>query len=112
MSSATESDFSCEQFMAPQPQFVVEMMNQINLTRLCKNALTSMFTIYTAICTSCRMKHAERLAALGMQISDKDTREQTAAAAGKEFQRFVENTFVLFLCHAFRLKHFHHMCPK
>ena len=61
------------------------------------------FIIYTAICTSCRKKHAERLAALGMQISDKDTREQTAAAAGKEFQRFVEHTFVLFLSHAFRL---------
>ena len=58
------------------------------------------FTIYTAICTSCRKKHAERLAALGMQISDKDIREQTA---GKEFQRFVEHTFVLFLCHPFRL---------
>ena len=43
VSSATESDFSCEQFMAPQPQFLVEMMNQINLTTLCKNALTSMF---------------------------------------------------------------------
>ena len=45
-------------------------------------------------------------------MSDKDTREQTAAAAGKKFQRFVEHTFVLFLCDAFRLNHFHHMCLK
>ena len=48
------------------------------------------FTIYTAI--SCRKKHAERLTALGMQKSDKGTREQTAAAAEKESQRFVEDT--------------------
>ena len=50
------------------------------------------FTIYTAICTSCRKKHAERLTALGMQISDNGTREQAAASAGKESQRFVEHT--------------------
>ena len=112
MSSGTENDFSCEQFMALQPQFSVEMMNQINLATLCKSALTSMFYyIYTAISPSCRKKHAERLTALGMQRSD-DTRKQTAAAAGKESQRFVEQTVVLFLCHVFRLEHFHHMCPK
>ena len=70
------------------------------------------FTIYTAICTSCRKKHAERLTGLGMQLSDKDTRKQTAAAAGKESQRFVEHTVVLLLCHAFRLEHFRHVCPK
>ena len=110
MSSATESDFSCKKFMAPQPQFWVEIMNQINLTTLCKMRSRRCFTIHTAIFSSCQKKHAERLAALGMQISDKDTREQTAAAAGKEFQRFVEHT--LFLCHTFRLKHFDHMCPK
>ena len=50
------------------------------------------FTIHTAICTSCLKKHAERLIVLGMQISDKGTREQTAPAAGKESQRFVEHT--------------------
>ena len=39
MSSDTETDFSCEQFMATQLQFSVEMMNQINLTTLSENAL-------------------------------------------------------------------------
>ena len=51
---------------------------------------------YIAICTSCRKKHAERLSALGIQISDKGRRDQTAAAAGKDSQRFVELTVVFF----------------
>ena len=64
---------------------------------------------YIAICTSCRKKHSGRLSALGIQISDKGRRDQTAAAAGKDSQRFVELTVVFLLCHAFRLEHFHHM---
>ena len=51
---------------------------------------------YVAICTLCWKKHAEQLSALGIQISDKDTRDQTAAATGKDSQRFVELAVVFF----------------
>jgi len=93
-----ENDFSCEQFMAPQPQFSVEINQTLEL--FAKMRLRTCLTVtYIAICTSCRKKHAERLSALG--ISDKGTRDQTAAATGKDFQSFVELAVVFFF-----VKHF------
>ena len=91
-----KNDFSPEQFMAPQPQFSVKINQTLELfarthLRRCR------IVTYIAICTSCRKKHAERLSALGIQISDKGTRDQTAAAAGKDFQRFVEPAVVFSL---------------
>ena len=63
MSSGTENDFSCEQFMAPQRQFSVEMMNQIKLATLRKNALTSMF-YYVYIQLSAPLAERNMLSAL------------------------------------------------
>ena len=55
MSSGTENDFSCDQFMAPQPQ--------IKLAALCKSVLTSMF-YYIYIQLSALLAERNMLSAL------------------------------------------------
>ena len=52
--------------------------------------LLSVAFIYTAICTSCRKKHAERLLNLGWQNPNKQTEDQAAAVPQKDVERFVE----------------------
>ena len=117
MSSDTELwkiTFLGEQFMAPQPQFLVKMMIPINFT-LCTNALTSMFYCCNYIDSyplvlpkeTCWASFSFRNANIWQRH-----KRTNSSCSWKESESFVEHTVALFLWHAFRLAHFHHMCPK
>ena len=85
----------------PQPQLSGEIIDQTLQQFVKMHSRRCLIVAITciAICTSCRKKHAERLSAFGIQISDKGTRDQTAAAAGKDSQSFVELTVAFFVTH-------------